>query len=51
MWFVAPLQKCQAIKWPHVNELILIGMDRKKMHRLLFISNLQTDDNVEPPLN
>lgn len=51
MWFVAPLQKCQAIKWPHVNELNLIGMDRKKMHRLLFISNLQTDDNVEPPLN
>lgn len=51
MWIVAHLQKCQAIKSPHVNELILIGMEIKKMHRLLFISNLQTDDNVEPPLN
>lgn len=30
MWIVAHLQKCQAIKSPHVNELILIGMDRGK---------------------
>lgn len=50
MWIVVHLQKCQAIKLAHVNELILIGMDRKKC-RLLFISNLQTDDNVETPLN
>lgn len=30
MWIVAHLQKCQAIKSPHVNEHILIGMERKK---------------------
>lgn len=30
MWIVAHLQKCQAIKSPQVNEVILIRMDRKK---------------------
>lgn len=29
MWIVAHLQKCQAIKSPQVNEVILIRMDRK----------------------
>lgn len=47
MWIAVHLQKCQAIKLPHVNEVILIRIDGKKMHRLLFISSLQTD-NVEP---
>lgn len=30
MWIVAHLQKCQAIKSPQLNEVILIRMDRKK---------------------
>lgn len=30
MWIVAHLQKCQAIKSPQVNEVILIRRDRKK---------------------
>lgn len=30
MWIAVHLQKCQAIKLPHVNEVILIRIDGKK---------------------
>lgn len=46
MWIVAHLQKCQAIKSPQVNEVILIRIDRKKIHRLLFISIIRKEPLV-----
>lgn len=46
MWIVAHLQKCQAIKLPQLNEVILIRMDRKKIHRLLFISIIRKEPLV-----